>query len=76
MTHRTTTPNSMTKPVMGILAAERHKGYREGLSQITSMAQDEWHEEGRIEGLRQAEAERKRWGHFCFLFGIAVSALT
>lgn len=38
-------------------------------------AADRARQEGRAEGLRWGERERRDWGWFCFLCGIAVSAL-
>lgn len=68
-------PNSATKPVMSILAAERMAGYREGLGTINQVAVDEARYEGRVEGWREAERVLRGWHVFYFLCGIAVSAL-
>lgn len=75
MIQSATTPNHATKPVMSILTAERMAGYREGLGTINQVACDEAHEEGRMQGRQEAEADCRRWARFCFLCGIAVSAL-
>ena len=75
MTDPGPTPTDMTKPVMPILAAERMKGYREGVSTINQVVRDEAAYEARIAALAEGSIERRRWGFFCFLCGIALAAL-
>lgn len=75
MIHRPPNPNSATKPVMSILAAEHMAGYRDGVSTINQVVRDEAHEEGRAQGWQEAKVDRKWWGRVCFLCGIATSAL-
>lgn len=75
MTHRAPTPNSATEPVMSILQRERTEAAREALRHSRANEHDAWYEEGRAKGWEEAGADRQRWGRFCFLCGIAVSAL-
>lgn len=75
MTDPVPTPTDMTKPVMPILTSERMKGYREGVSTINQVVADEAAYEARIAALAEGAIERRRWGFFCFLCGIALTAL-
>jgi hypothetical protein len=75
VTHPSTSANSTTKPVTPILQQVRAEAARDALQASRALEHDGWNEEGRVQGLREAEAERRRWGRFCFLCGIAASAL-
>ena len=75
MSQSAPTPNSTTKPVMPILAQVRAEAARDALRHSRAAEHDGWHEEGREQGWLEAQADRRRWGRFCFLCGIAVSAL-
>lgn len=75
MSHSAPTQVSTTKPVMSILAAEHMAGYRDGVRTINQVARDEAHEEGRVQGWKEAKSDRQWWGRFCFLCGVAASAV-
>lgn len=65
----------MTKPVISILQQVRRDAAREALQHSRANEHDAYHEDGRQQGWQEGNADRKRWGCFCFLCGIAVSAL-
>lgn len=75
MTQSAPNPDRTTKPVMPILAQVRSEAARDALQHSRAAEHEGWHEEGRRQGWQEAEADRQRWGRFCFLCGIAVSAL-
>jgi hypothetical protein len=58
-----------------ILEQVRREASRDALQAARANEQDSWFEEGRVKGWQESEVERKRWGWFCFICGIALSAL-
>jgi hypothetical protein len=65
----------MTKPVISILQQVRTDAARDALQTSRANEHDAWFQDGREQGWGEGNAERGRWGWFCFLCGIAVSAL-
>ncbi len=65
----------MTKPVISILQQVRADAARDALQTSRANEHDAWFQEGWEKGWSEGNAERGRWGWFCFVSGIGLSAL-
>ncbi len=62
----------MTQSILGRVRAE---AYSEGFRDASAMSSENAYEAGREHARTVAEAEKRRWGWFCFLSGVGVCAL-
>lgn len=58
-----------------ILQSERFEGYKDGFSQASQASYDDAYNKGFVEAQQRERKNAARWGWFCFLCGIGLSAL-
>lgn len=62
----------MTQSILGRV---RHEAFADGYSQGATVGHDVAYEAGRRDALAQASQDSYRWGWFCFLCGVGVTAI-